>query len=303
MKTPLIFEIKENSLDDGPGIRSVVFFKGCPLRCVWCHNPEGMRVGVELAFDARECLACNTCIGACPEGALSRDNPSFIDRASCTLCFRCISDCPSGALSRVGKDMPVRDILDLVLKDKPFFETSGGGVTLSGGEPTLYMDFLSELLQSLKAERIHCLLETCGQFDLIRFMTSIYPYVDIIYFDFKLLDPQAHKRFCGITNTTITENFRELNTRIRIDGKELLSRVPLVPGITDTDTNIIAIAAFLTSHKVSKAKLLPYNPLWPEKCAKVGMSMNTIDESMKKWMASEHVKHCEAIFYDHGIML
>jgi pyruvate formate lyase activating enzyme len=301
MKAPLIFEIKGNSLDDGAGIRSVVFFKGCPLACIWCHNPEGMRTGVEIAFDQRECIGCNTCIETCLQHALARDNPFFIDRQRCTLCFLCTEACPSGALDRVGREMTKEAILEKVLKDKPFYDTSGGGVTLSGGEPTLYMDSVSALLQALKTHGIHCLLETCGQFDLERFTALVYPYLDAIYYDIKLFDPEEHKRFCGVTNATILANFVELVERTRADGKEFLPRVPLVPNITDSDANLGAIAAFLQSHQVTKAKLLPYNPLWPEKSSKVGIGTDSLDASMKKWMASEKIKHCESIFRDHDL--
>lgn len=302
MITPLIFEIKGNSLDDGPGIRSVIFFKGCPLKCVWCHNPEGMHPRVELAFDARECIGCNTCIETCPEGALARDNQGFIDRGRCTLCMRCTEACPSGALHGIGRALGVTDILTTVLKDKPFFDTSGGGVTFSGGEPTLYMDFLAELLQALKGKGIHCLLETCGQFDLSRFMHLVYPFLDVIYFDLKLFDAEAHRQFCGISNQTIRENFIALNSSMRADGRELLPRIPLVPGITDTDANLEAIADFLKSQNVSHAKLLPYNPLWPEKSAKIGSSTGWLDKTMRQWMPAARLTQCTAIFESRGIM-
>ena len=142
---PLILDIKGNSLDDGPGIRSVIFFKGCPLACTWCHNPESKRFEAEISFDAKACIGCDACLSACPQDALSRDNPFFIDRRRCDLCFRCIDACHSGALSRVGQEMGIAEIVARVLDYKPFYDTSGGGVTLSGGEPTVYMDFASPI--------------------------------------------------------------------------------------------------------------------------------------------------------------
>lgn len=299
MKPPLIFEIKGNSLDDGPGIRSVIFFKGCPLSCVWCHNPEGMRTGVEIAFDARECIGCDTCLRTCTANALSRSNPAFIDRTRCTLCLLCADACPSGALSRVGRELTLDAILAQVLKDKPFYDTSGGGVTFSGGEPTLHMDFLAELLQALRPHGIHCLLETCGHFHRERFMQAIYPYLDAVYMDIKILDPAAHRRYCGRDNATILENFVHIHAQAVRDGKTCLPRVPLVPGITDTPENLGAIAAFLKAQGVHQARLLPYNPLWPEKSAKLGVTPT--ETNSQHWMPAEHLDHCAAIFRDQGV--
>jgi pyruvate formate lyase activating enzyme len=251
MKTPLVFEITSNVLDDGPGIRSVIFFKGCPLACVWCQNPEGMRSGVEMAFDARSCVQCDSCLPTCAPGALSRKDPAFLDSQACTLCFACLDACPSGALHRVGEALTPGAIVERVLRDKPFYDVSGGGVTLSGGEPTQHLDYLAQVLRSLKEHGIHCLLETCGHFDFERFVALAYPHLDAIYFDIKVADPEAHRRACGIPNRVILENFCRLVPLARKDGKPLLARVPLVPGITDTEQNLHAIAKFLSEQGVS----------------------------------------------------
>jgi len=268
---PLILEIKSNSLDDGPGIRSVVFYKGCPLACVWCHNPESRKAVPEISFDARACIGCGACRDICPQDALSRDNRFYIDRDKCDLCFACVDVCPSGALDRVGRPMSVAEILEKVLPDKPFFDTSGGGVTLSGGEPTLYPQFTSELLMGLKALGIHTLLETCGHFDPDTFMALLYPHIDMIYFDIKLMDSAAHKTYCGLPNERILNNFKLLTKAAQRDGKTLLPRTPLIPGITDTENNIRSIAEFLKGQGVGQAALLSYHPLWHEKCDKIGV--------------------------------
>lgn len=301
MKIPLIFEIKGNSLDDGPGIRTVIFFKGCPLSCLWCHNPEGMRLGLALSFDQRECIGCGTCLETCQLHALSGNNKFYVDRQKCNLCFMCVETCPAGALERVGHEMTGAAIIEQVLKDKPFFITSGGGVTLSGGEPTLAMDFLSGLLQDMKTNGLHCLLETCGLFDLTRFRKLIYPHLDAIYFDLKLFDESLHKRFCGVSNIPILANFAHLLTLTREDGKALLPRIPLVPSITDTDDNLRKIASFLQSLHVTKASLLAYNPLWPEKGAKLGYGLTGISKPLKEWMPKEKIHYCEDIFRMYGI--
>ena len=301
-KTPLILEIKGNSLDDGPGIRSVVFYKGCPLSCVWCHNPESKKTSVEISFDPKICIDCGTCRDICPENALSKSNRYYIDRNRCNLCFLCVDACPSGALDRVGKKMTIDEIIKTILQDKPFFDTSGGGVTLSGGEPTLFMDFTSQLLQSLKQNNIHTLLETCGLFDIHKFMDMLYPYLDAIYFDIKIIDSTAHKKYCGAPNEKILDNFRQLYTAVSSDGKLLLPRTPLIPSITDNEDNIRGIASFLKSLNVSEAALLAYNPLWHEKSDKVGVDdPYKNSKEMISFRENTVIERCRAIFSSAGI--
>ena len=297
MKKPLIFEIKGNSLDDGPGIRTVIFMKGCPLSCIWCHNPEGMKSGFEHSFDVSQCIKCLTCVEVCNQGAITYDENFKVDRSKCLECFTCASVCPSGACDIVGKNMSVDKIVSDVLKDKPFFDTSGGGVTLSGGEPTLFMDFCSELLRELKKFKIHTLIETCGQFDMDSFLEKMFPELDAIYFDIKLFDDGEHRKYCGVTNTIILENFRTLCS---MKGIEILPRVPLVPGITDTKHNLSAIADFLVSCGAERVKLLAYNPLWPDKLEKFG-GHSPVPDKMKKFMKPEHLRSCEEIFTKRGI--
>ena len=193
MKRPLIIDIKGHSLDDGPGIRSVVFIKGCPLRCSWCQNPESQRTTAELSWDREKCIKCGACAQICPEQAISGNNPFFIDRKACSLCFACVETCPAGALRQVGKAMTVDEIVANVLRYRSFFDTSGGGVTLSGGEPTMYMDFSAALLRRFKEEGLHTLLETCGHFDRDRFENLIFPWIDTIYMDIKIADRKKHQ--------------------------------------------------------------------------------------------------------------
>ena len=302
MKAPLILEIKGNSLDDGPGIRSVIFYKGCPLSCVWCHNPESKKSVVEISFDAKMCIDCGACRDVCPEEVLSRENRFYIDRSKCTLCFLCADACPSGALDRVGKAMSVEDILKKILPDKPFYETSGGGVTLSGGEPTIYMEFISQLLKALKQQNIHTLLETCGYFDLDKFMDMLYPYIDTIYFDIKIIDSIAHKKYCGHSNEKILDNFKQLSITAKKDGKVFLPRTPLIPDITDTEINIREIAALLKSLDITEAALLAYNPLWHEKSDKVGVEdLYKNSKAMTSFPENTILERCRDIFAEAGI--
>lgn len=299
---PLILEIKGNSLDDGPGIRTVIFFKGCPLSCIWCHNPESKRSTVEISFAPKECIACDTCIDNCLNSALSRANPYFIDRTKCNLCFKCADNCPAGALSRVGYEMTDEEIVAKVLSDKPFYDSSGGGVTLSGGEPTLYMEFAAGLLKKFKAVGINTLVETCGYFNLVKFEEFMLPYTDIIYFDIKIFDPVEHRRFCGMNNDLILENFIRLKKLSLASGFQLLPRIPLIPGITDKESNILDIAQFLKSNGVTESRFLAYNPLWHEKNNKLGVKNSySSKESMTRWMPKEKIQQCEAVFREAQI--
>lgn len=299
----LILEIKANSLDDGPGIRSVVFFKGCPLACAWCHNPEGRRHGIELSYDTTACIpTCEACVRICPRNALARGSVLGIDRDRCDLCCECTPVCPSQALTRVGVEMDATAVLERVLQDRPFYERSGGGVTLSGGEPTLQMEFVSRLARLLKQQSIPTLLETCGYFDFARFDALVYPWLDAIYFDLKLYDGEQHRRWCGVSNRVILDNFAALHQRALRGGVTVLPRIPLIPHVTATERNLHDLAAFLTRLGVGRARLLPYNPTWIDKMARIGMPLPAgADPSWSTWMSREETRRCEAVFHAAGI--
>lgn len=289
----LIAEIKGNSLDDGPGIRSVVFFKGCPLACVWCHNPEAKRTGAELSFDADACRGALDCLPVCTEGALDRERPGFVDRNRCTLCGRCVEACPSGAFEVVGAPFDAEEIVAGLRRFEPFYRASGGGVTLSGGEPTLFMEEASELLKALKSRGIHTLLETCGHFPLRRYTDLIEPYLDQVYVDVKVIDDDAHREHCGTSNRVILDNVVALHQRAADGGVPILARIPLVPGITATDENLRAAAAFFRDHGIDRVALLAYNPLWTSKAGKLGTA---VEYDRATWMTPDDVAHCRSFF-------
>ncbi len=238
----------------------------------------------------------------CPQGAISRNNPGFIDRNICTLCFRCVDVCPSKALSRAGQIMSVDDILQKVVRFKPFFDTSGGGVTLSGGEPTLPIEFTSILLRRFKTNGIQTLLETAGLFELRQFESLILPYVDSIFFDIKFIDSTEHEHYCGIKNERILQNFISLHQRSLSEDFELLPRTPLISGITDTEINIRAITDFYHRHKVRKTALLPNNPAWIPKLDKLGQKA-TFDTNapMRRLYDGEKETKIKKYFLERGI--
>ncbi len=302
LQPALIFDIKHNSLEDGPGIRSVVFFKGCPLDCVWCQNPESKKVTPELWWEKEKCIDCDDCIKVCPEGAISKNNPFYIDRDLCTLCFDCIEVCPSNAMQRIGNDTSVDEIVKKVIKYKPFFDRSGGGVTLSGGEPTLPIEFTSKLLKRFKKEGINTLIETAGLFDLKKFESLILPHLDTIYFDIKFIDSFEHKRYCGVPNEIILDNFIKLHNKSQTEDFEILTRTPLIPGITDSELNIQQIIEFYNEHKVHKAVLLPNNPAWIQKLEKSGQNIIfDTDDPIHKLYDLEKEKKYKRYFSDNGI--
>ena len=256
----------------------------------------------ELWWDQEKCVDDKECMRACPQGAISRDNPDFIDRNICTLCFECVDVCPSKALTRVGQRMSVDDIVEKVVRFKPFFDTSGGGVTLSGGEPTLPMEFTSVLLKSFKANRLHTLLETAGLFEFRQFESLVLPYVDLIFFDIKFIDSTEHEHYCGIKNERILRNFISLHQKSLSCDFELLPRTPLIPGITDTETNIGDIAAFYQRHNVRRIALVPNNPAWIPKLDKLGQKA-TFDANspMRRLYSDEKKKKINERFIRAGI--
>ena len=301
MQVPLLIEMKGNSLDDGPGIRTVLFFKGCPLNCLWCHNPESKHANAELSYSADDCIGCGSCIKKCPNNALSPDNEFFIDRDKCVFDFQCTEVCPAKALTVVGKVPDREEILKKIISDKPFYDVSGGGVTLSGGEATLCTEWVGDLAKDIKAAGIRVLLETCGAFDYDTFERCLLPYVDDIYYDIKIFDRDKHKKYCGAYNDKILDNFRKLAAVREEKGFTLLPRTPLIPGIADTDENLTQIAEFLVEVGITKADVLAYNPTWYPKNHKLGLDTPEELKPLTQFQPKEKVEHCRQIYLDRGI--
>jgi pyruvate formate lyase activating enzyme len=278
-KYPLIVDIKKDSHEDGPGIRSVVFFKGCPLRCVFCQNIEAQEPKEEISFSDKSCIKCGKCKDICPQKAIDMDLPGRIHRDKCSRCGKCANVCPAGALKVVGTYYPVDVLTKILLRYEPFYRHSGGGVTLSGGECTLYPDYLEQLLRNLKKEEIHVVIETSGYFDYDSFSQKILPYVDFIYYDIKIIDPERHKECTRKLNDIILGNLHRL---LKESNVEVHARIPLIPGITTSFENLSGIVEFLREAGAPDVSLLPYNPMGIEMATKLGKPKPLLPESFMK---------------------
>ncbi len=265
----VIFDIKRYSINDGPGIRTTVFLKGCPLRCVWCHNPEGQNPDLELIYRKSRCIGCLECVKNCPEGALSPvDNRISLNRKECVLCGDCWETCQSEALSVVGKEVTCEETVKEVIEDLVFYEESGGGVTFSGGEPFLQADFLCALSRECKTQGINVAVDTCGCVPFEAF-NKLLDGVDLFLYDIKLIDAEKHKRYSGASNQEILENLR----RLAENGSNVRVRLPIIPSINDDDENIERTASFLASlSSVRYVDLLPYHRAGIEKYRSLGRS-------------------------------
>lgn len=286
---PFIADIKRNSLDDGPGIRTAVFFKGCPLSCVWCHNPECITPRPELVWRKERCIGSGACEKFCPGGKLPPSGPKSVDRDAALREALDVEECPSGALEIIGRRRDLDDLVALLCRDRAFYDNSGGGVTLTGGEAALFVEWVGELSRRLKEAGVHVLLETCGHFDWSKAEAMLLPHVDAVYIDLKLVDPEAHLRHCGRDNRTILENLDRLLAR----GADVLVRIPLIPGITATPEALAEAAALLRHKGVQKVALLPYNPLWQSKTASLGRAARYQRES---WLTPAETAAAAAAF-------
>ena len=249
-----IFEIKRLAVHDGDGIRTTVFFKGCPLQCVWCHNPEGLSGKIELAYYEHKCISCGECLSVCPTGAHAIENGKHVfNREKCIACGKCTEECLGNALSLYGKDTTVEELLPDLLQDKEFYDNSGGGVTLSGGECLLYDDFCAQLLKRLKENGVHTAVDTCG-FVGKESLDKVIPYTDIFLYDIKAFDGKVHKACTGQDNKKILENLSYLDEK----GCKIEIRIPYVP---EWNAGEIENVAKLLSNmrNITKIRVLPYH--------------------------------------------
>jgi pyruvate formate lyase activating enzyme len=273
----LVFDIKKYAVHDGPGIRTTVFFKGCPLRCLWCHNPESWQGRAELSFRESRCVGCGQCAETCPRGAISLvENRPVTDADKCLLCGRCVDVCAAGAREIIGREMTVSQVMAEVERDVIFYDQSGGGVTFSGGEPLMQPDFLVALLNQCRALNIHTAVDTSCYAEP-EVAESAAEKADLFLCDIKHIDSETHERFTGVGNKLILDNIR----RISKAGRKIVIRIPIVPGFNDDPSNIEATGQFAASLPgVGRIDILPFNRGGIEKSARLAGEIESMQSAI-----------------------
>ena len=272
-----ITNIQKFSIHDGDGIRTTVFFKGCPLKCEWCHNPETQRFEKEMEVDGEKCTGCGTCASVCPNGAvrMTEDHRPAWDPKACTFCGKCENFCPAGVREIVGREYTVKELTKELMKDQMFYEESGGGVTFSGGEVmAMDMDFILAMAKELKRQDVTLTIDTCGYVPYERF-EKILPYVNTFLYDVKVMDPELHKKYMGTDNKLILENL----IRLSQDGARIYIRIPTIKEVNGNEENMKETIAFLKQHDIHPAgvNLLPYHDTGSGKYAKLDMEYKGTD--------------------------
>lgn len=272
----LITNIQKFSIHDGDGIRTTVFFKGCPLKCEWCHNPETQRYERELQYDSEKCTSCGCCAKVCPSEAITMQNGKpVLDKSVCTLCGKCVNFCPAGIREIIGEEYPVKNLIHELKKDLMFYEDSGGGVTLSGGEVmTMSTDYILAIAKALKKEDITLTIDTCGYVSYDKF-EAILPYVNTFLYDVKVMDPELHKQYIGVDNKLILENL----VKLAAAGARIYIRIPTVKEVNGNEQNMTETIKFLKEHDIHPAQvsLLPYHNTGSGKYAKLDMEYKGTD--------------------------
>ncbi len=294
--TALIFDIKKFAIHDGPGIRTTVFFKGCPLACWWCHNPEAMLHKRELVFFEGKCISCGECFEVCPEQAHEQlpDGSRVYHRDKCLLCGKCADVCYAEALVMEGREVTVDELMVELRKDAPFYENSNGGITLSGGEPTRQHEFALALLKKCKAEGFHTAVDTAGQTPW-RILAGILPYVDLVLFDIKHIDETDHKKHTGVPNRLILENLAKIGD----SGTDIEIRMPIIPGINDAEEIIGRTAEYLIDIKgITRIELLPYHKLGESKWSRLDREYKLRDLEPP---GSEHMGALAEVIRSYGM--
>lgn len=302
-----VIDISRGTTHDGPGMRTTVFLKGCPLRCRWCQNPEGMKAGPEIWWEQRKCIHCLACMQACPsEAVLEGANGLRLDRDKCTLCGACVEACPSLAMSFTGQEWTMDTLLKEVLKDKDYYQAFGGGVTVSGGEPLGQYRFVAEFFMRLHELGVHTALDTCG-LAAPETLPAVLPYTDHVLFDIKILDSELHRQYTGHPNESILQNLTYIAEYIRkVNGEKhremkLWIRTPLIPDTTATPENVMAISRFIRDHLldvVERWELCAFNSVCKSKYQKLDLTWAYEDCQL---MGQDQVERLKAAALSTGI--
>lgn len=295
----MLFNIQKCSVHDGCGLRTLVFFKGCPLRCLWCANPESQSFKPQIMESPAKCIGCGACIRTCPEGAITMSPEGYtIDRGKCTSCFRCADRCYAEAKYVMGKEYTIDELLKEIKKDKLFYDQKGGGVTFSGGEPLCQPEYLTEITRACHRSGIHVMLESCAMGEFSAFKSAL-PYIDAMFVDIKHIDTKIHKQLTGSGNEIILKNIAAISDF----GIPLTVRTPIIPGLNDSIENIRGIARFIKTLKtVKEYELLPYHKLGVNKYRALGRAYQLDEIQPPAGSEMENlVREANAVLNDTGI--